>query len=100
MKFSTYINNIIDAIFFPKFLIEDKEINKKLMESYKKLIKTQSEYCETGWQEAKNYAKQCDNLNQQLDILRENNKNITAINNDLNRKLERYYKTGKNSRKK
>ncbi len=100
MKFSTYINNIIDAIFFPNFLIEEREDNKKLNESYENYIKSINDYGDSGWKEATKYAKLVDNLSYQLDVLARDYKNLTNINRDLKRKLERYYKTGKNSKKK
>lgn len=100
MKFSTYINNIIDAIFFPTFLIEERETNKKLKESYENCIKASKDYTDTGWRHAYKYAKEVDDLNEELSTLKRDYKNLVSLNSDLNRKLERYYKTGKNSKKK
>lgn len=100
MKFSTYISNIIDAIFFPNFLIEDKELNKKIRDAYEKAIKGHKDYGDAGWEEAKKYAKEVDSLNYQLSTLKRDYKNLVNLNSDLKRKLERYYKTGKNSKKK
>ena len=100
MKFSTYINNIIDAIFFPTFLIEEREANKKLQESYENCIKASKDYTDTVWRHAYLYAKEVDDLNEELSTLKRDYKNLVSLNSDLNRKLERYYKTGKNSKKK
>lgn len=100
MKISTHIINIIDAIFFPSFLIEERETNKKLKESYENCIKVNKDYGETGWKNAYKYAKQVDNLNEELSTLKRDYKGLVNLNSDLNRKLDHYYKTGKNSKKK
>ncbi len=100
MKFSTYISNILDAIFLPSLLIDERESNKKLKESYENYIKSINEYKDTGWKESYKYAHQVDDLNYQLKVLERDYKNLTNVNSDLKRKLERYYKTGKNSKKK
>lgn len=99
MKFSTYINNIIEAIFCPNFLIEERETNKKLQKSYENAIKSTKNYADDGWHDAYKYAKQVDELNYQLKVLKRDYENLTNLNRDLKRKLERYYKTGKNSKK-
>lgn len=57
MKLKTYLNNIIDVIFFPSFLIDERETNKKLQESYENCIKATKDYGESGWKEAYKYAR-------------------------------------------
>lgn len=100
MKLSIYLDNIIDAIFFPNFLIEEREDNKKLKELYENCITANKDFAEAEWKEAYKYAKQVDYLNEELSILKRDYKNLVNLNSDLNRKLERYYKTRKNFKKK
>lgn len=107
MKLSTYFENIIIAIFCPSFLIESEEDNKKLKESYENCIKSyenciksNKDYAETGWKHAYENAEKVDKLSKIVIEQREDIKKYSEKLIVLERKLERYYKTGKNSNKK
>lgn len=98
MKFSTYINNIIDAIFCPSFLIEERESNKKLQDSYEKLINAGKDYADEGWREAYKYAEQIDKISADLakfKELKEKYDKVSKENIKLFRQIKRYYKPRK-----
>ena len=110
MKLSDYFTNILSAIFTPN----SNNIDKELEDIYTSLIKKNNDIIKT---QDKRALLQYDVIKAQEKIIKDfnisyntlfkkyssvisENHRLNAINNVLNNKLQRYYKTGKKLKKK
>lgn len=100
MKLSDYFTNILSAIFTPNSIIEREDTYKRIIKNNDDIIKSQGKLNKSYDDTLKLYRSSYDTLEKtSRDLIRENHR-LNEINTVLNNKLQRYYKTGKNTKKK
>ena len=96
MKLSDYFTNILSAIFSP---ISNK-IDKEREDIYTSLIKKNNDIIKTQEKIIKDFNISYNTLFKKYSSVISENHRLNEINNVLNNKLQRYYKTGKKLKKK
>lgn len=100
MKLSDYFTNILSAIITPNSIIEREDTYKRIIKNNNDIIKSQGKLNKSYDDTLKLYRSSYDTLEKtSRDLIRENHR-LNEINTVLNNKLQRYYKTGKNTKKK
>lgn len=100
MKLSDYFTNILSAILMPNSIIEREDTYKRIIKNSDDIIKSQGKLNKSYDDTLKLYKSSYNILEKNFrELIRENHR-LNEINTVLNNKLQRYYKTGKNTKKK
>ena len=96
MKLSDYFTNILSAIFTPI----SNDFNKERENIYTSLIKSNNDVIKAQEKIIKDFNISYNTLFTKYSSVISENHRLNEINNVLNNKLQRYYKTGKKLKKK
>lgn len=96
MKLSDYFTNILSAILTPNSIKEKEDIFKSIIKNKDDMIRIHEDLTHAYDKTIKSYNTL---YKKYSEVIRENHR-LNEINTVLNNKLERYYKTGKNIKKK
>ena len=96
MKLSDYFTNILSAIFTPI----SNDFNKERENIYTSLIKSNNDVIKAQEKMLKDFNISYNTLYSKYNKLIIENHRLNEINTVLNKKLQRYYKTGKKLKKK
>lgn len=100
MKLSDYFTNILSAILTPNSIKEKEDIFKSIIKNKDDMIRIHEDLTHAYDKTIKDLNISYNTLYKKYsEVIRENHR-LNEINIVLNNKLERYYKTGKNIKKK
>lgn len=100
MKLSDYFTNILSAILTPNSIKEKEDIFKSIIKNKDEMIRIHEDLTHAYDKTIKDLNISYNTLYKKYsEVIRENHR-LNEINIVLNNKLERYYKTGKNIKKK
>lgn len=100
MKITEYFENILSAIFMPNSTKEREDIFKSIIKNKDDMIRIHEDLTHAYDKTIKDFNISYNTLYKKYsEIIRENHR-LNEINTVLNNKLQRYYKTGKNIKKK
>lgn len=100
MKLSDYFTNILSAIFMSNSTKEREDIFKSIIKNKDDMIRIHEDLTHAYDKTIKDFNISYNTLYKKYsEVIRENHR-LNEINTVLNNKLERYYKTGKNIKKK
>lgn len=100
MKISDYFINILMSIFAPKYNIDKENIYKSIKAHNEEIIKCQDEIIKSQDKAIKDFNISYNELYRKYNEVNREYHILKEINVVLNNKLQRYYKTGKNIKKK
>lgn len=100
MKLSDYFTNILSAIFTPNSNNEKEDIFKSIIKNRDDVIRMHEELIHVYDKTIKDLNISYNTLFKKYSSVISENHRLNEINNVLNNKLQRYYKTGKKLKKK
>lgn len=100
MKLSDYFTNILSAIFTPNSNNEKEDIFKSIIKNKDDVIRMHEELIHVYDKTIKDLNISYNTLFKKYSSVISENHRLNEINNVLNNKLQRYYKTGKKLKKK
>lgn len=100
MKLSDYFINILSAIFTPNSNNEKEDIFKSIIKNKDDVIRMHEELIHVYDKTIKDLNISYNTLFKKYSSVISENHRLNEINNVLNNKLQRYYKTGKKLKKK
>ena len=100
MKLSDYFTNILSAILMPNSIKEKEDIFKSIIKNKDDMIRIHEDLTHAYDKTIKDFNISYNTLFKKYSSVISENHRLNAINNVLNNKLQRYYKTGKKLKKK